>query len=277
MPFFDSHIHLRPDGQGVEAAKVFKRAGGTHLLLTHSPYHDVPIDSEKDYDKSYLRTLEMADAVRKLTDLNVFCALGPYPVDLIYLKKRHGTEKGLEIMMGALEIAGRHVREGRAIAIGEIGRPHFPTADDVREASNKILAYGLTIAKECGCAAVIHAEDPDSKIFEEFARLCDDVGIRRDKVVKHHSTPLVRVSENYGIFPSLLAREDVLLKAIQAGNRFLMETDFIDDPRRPGAVLGPATVPKKTKMLRDKGILSEEDVFKIHKDNPEKVYGITVD
>jgi TatD-related deoxyribonuclease len=28
-----------------------------------------------------------------------------------------------------------------------------------------------------------------------------------------------------------------------------METDFLDDPRRPGAVLGPKTIPKRTQEL----------------------------
>ena len=28
-----------------------------------------------------------------------------------------------------------------------------------------------------------------------------------------------------------------------------METDFLDDPNRPGAVLGPKTIPKRTHQL----------------------------
>ena len=45
-----------------------------------------------------------------------------------------------------------------------------------------------------------------------------------------------------------------------------METDFLDDPKRPGAVLGPKTVAKRThqlsKELIEKGY-SEEDICKI--------------
>jgi TatD-related deoxyribonuclease len=52
-----------------------------------------------------------------------------------------------------------------------------------------------------------------------------------------------------------------------------METDYLDDLRRPGAVLGPATVPKRTRAMLDDGSFSEEDAFTIHKDNPELVYG----
>jgi len=54
----------------------------------------------------------------------------------------------------------------------------------------------------------------------------------------------------------------------------MMETDYIDDPKRPGAVLGPKTVPRRTFELLEKELASKEDLIKIHKENPEKTYGI---
>jgi TatD-related deoxyribonuclease len=55
----------------------------------------------------------------------------------------------------------------------------------------------------------------------------------------------------------------------------MMETDYIDDLERPGSVLGPKTIPRRTKQLIEKW---GEDVFwKIHKENPEKVYGVKID
>jgi TatD-related deoxyribonuclease len=62
-------------------------------------------------------------------------------------------------------------------------------------------------------------------------------------------------------------------KALSQGTRFLVETDYIDDPRRPGAVLGPATVPRRTLDLFARGLLTEEAAFVIHRDNPLKVFG----
>jgi len=38
--------------------------------------------------------------------------------------------------------------------------------------------------------------------------------------------------------------------------------------------MGPKTVPKRTLALLEKGKMSKEQAFKIHKDNPEKIYGI---
>jgi TatD-related deoxyribonuclease len=56
----------------------------------------------------------------------------------------------------------------------------------------------------------------------------------------------------------------------------MLETDFIDDRRRPGAVMAPATVPRRTRAMLEQGV-PEERVWRIHKENPEKVYGASID
>ena len=58
---------------------------------------------------------------------------------------------------------------------------------------------------------------------------------------------------------------------------FLMETDYMDDPRRPGAVLGPKTVPRRTQTLATsligRGLDAEAVLSAIHIDLPEALYG----
>jgi TatD-related deoxyribonuclease len=276
MSIWDNHIHLREDGLGVEAARRFARSGGTHMLLTHAPVRDLPLRAPADFDRAFQRTLRLAERVREEVGVVVHVALGPYPVELLHLKQEHGLEAAERLMMKGMEIAGRHVAEGRAIALGEIGRPHFPCEPAIREASNRILRYGMRVAKEVGCAVVLHTEDPTPRVFEELATLADEVGLRREKVVKHHCPPLTRVADNYGVFPSILAREADILEALKGGTRFLLETDYIDDPKRPGAVLGPASVPKKTALLLRKGLITPDEAAAIHVDNPERVYGVEV-
>jgi len=53
-----------------------------------------------------------------------------------------------------------------------------------------------------------------------------------------------------------------------------METDYIDDLKRPGAVLGPATVPKRTKALMQSGIMTEEMAREVYEEWPRRIYGI---
>ncbi len=58
---------------------------------------------------------------------------------------------------------------------------------------------------------------------------------------------------------------------------FLMETDYMDDVRRPGAVLGPKTVPRRTQALATSligmGIDAESALAAVHVDLPEALYG----
>ncbi|KAF5416679.1 MAG: hypothetical protein C5S49_04440 [Candidatus Methanogaster sp.] len=53
-----------------------------------------------------------------------------------------------------------------------------------------------------------------------------------------------------------------------------METDYIDDPEMPGAVLGPKTVPRRILQLID--MFGEEAFRKVHKENPAQVCGIEI-
>ena len=70
------------------------------------------------------------------------------------------------------------------------------------------------------------------------------------------------------------ATADLVKTALRGSPRFLLETDYIDDPRRPGAVLGPATVPRKTRAWLESGVLKEDEAWRIHKDLPERTYRI---
>jgi TatD-related deoxyribonuclease len=107
--------------------------------------------------------------------------------------------------------------------------------------------------------------------------MADKAGLERHKVIKHFSGPLVAENEKHGLTPSLIATRTVVVKGIKKGNNFLMETDYLDMKSRPGAVLGPKTVPRRTKELLRNGTLTEEDAHKIHVENVEKVYGIDLE
>jgi len=279
LPILDNHIHLQPGGRNVQAVMEFQRMGGTHLILSHLPYSEVTISEGRDFERSYEITVNLAERCRRETGVVIYVVVGPYPVLLLDLVQRFGLERAKEIMMEGIDIAARFVEEGRAVGLGEIGRPHFPVPTEIWEASNDILIYGMSVAREKDCAVVLHAEHSTPENMKEFAEMADSVGLRRERVVKHYSSPLVLPEENHGIFPSILASRSAIREALRKGNRFLMETDFLDDPERPGAVMSPVTVPKRTMAFLRTGLLGEEDVWKIHSENPGRVYGVefTVD
>lgn len=276
LPILDNHVHLHPQGHNVEAVKEFAKAGGTHLILSHLPYEEVRVRSAEDFSLSYEITLKMAQRCRSETTVGVDVTVGPYPVLLIHIAEKQGLDKAIEIMKAGMELAQRLVLDGKAIGIGEIGRPHFPVPQEINEASNQIMSYGMQLAKEAGCPVVLHTESATPENMREFAEMADRVGLQRSKVVKHYSPPLVLEAENSGLFPSVLAKKEFTQEALAKGSRFLLETDYLDDLRRPGAVLSITTVPKRTISLLQSGQMTEEQAYRIHVDNPLKVYGIRV-
>jgi TatD-related deoxyribonuclease len=280
FPILDNHLHLQPRGRNVEAIKEYEKAGGTHAILSHMPYDELQITCGADFERSYKITMDTAERCNRESKVGVFVTLGPYPVLLIDLAKTYGLEAATQMMKDGMESAARLVREGKAIAIGEVGRPHFEVPAEIMAASNDILGYGMSLAKEASCPIVIHAETATPETMEDLGRMADSVGLDRGKVVKHYSPPLVREEENRGLMASVLASRSNIQEAFGKGNRFFLETDFMDEPTRPGAVLPVDTVPKRIKGMAQSGIATPElieAIWKVNRDNPKKVYGIDLE
>jgi TatD-related deoxyribonuclease len=266
-------LHLRRDGRFLDAIKEFQHAGGTHFVLCQYPMPNI-VAQEKSYRSCYQETLHIAEEIRAARELVVFVVVGPYPVDYLLLREKLGRDTAVEIMKKGMDEAAVLCEEHQCIAIGEIGRPHFPVDQETLHDSNEILVYGMQKAKEAKVPVVLHTESTTSQQCKEFVDMGVKVGLPAEKIVKHFAPPLIRSDENFGLMPSVLASKKNIIMALQKGSRFLMETDYIDDPRRPGAVLGPKTVPQLTKKLVENGVMSQDQLFKVHKENPEKTYSI---
>jgi TatD-related deoxyribonuclease len=132
-------------------------------------------------------------------------------------------------------------------------------------------------AKDVGVPVVLHTESTTPAQCKEFVEMGRKVGLPADRIVKHFAPPLITHDENFGLMPSVLATRRNIVEAVQKGTRFLMETDYIDDIRRPGAVLSPKSVPKLTKKLLEENLLSEQQSEKIHLENPQNTYHIDLD
>jgi len=273
IPILDNHVHLDPfKGRHVDAVKDFEKLGGTHIIISHMPYEERPVKNIDDFRAGYDITVALKERVNSETNVRAHATVGPYPAELIRLEKIHGLQRAKEIMMEALDLAGDYVKDGKALAIGEVGRPHFPVSPDIWEASNEILSYAMRTAKETGCAIVLHTESATPEIMKELADMAHKVGLDTARVVKHYCAPFVLPEENHGLMPSVLASRDAIDVALGKGLRFMMETDFLDDPRRPGAVLNITTVPKRTNQLMQKGVMRFDDAYQIHYDNPRRTY-----
>ncbi|MEW5937529.1 MAG: TatD family hydrolase [Candidatus Thermoplasmatota archaeon] len=273
MEILDNHLHLQPHGEFLNAARRFERAGGTRLIVAHMPYHDLPVTKSFDFSEGFRRTISIAEEVERRTGLWCRAVIGPYPVEMVRLCETLPLERAKELMLEGMDEAAEFVEEGRALGLGEIGRPHFDVAPEVLDASNEVLMHGMRTARVLDCAVVLHTESATPGVMRELAEMADRAGLQRERVIKHFSPPLASHELNHGLTISLLATTSNLTEALRQGGQFLMETDYLDDPRRPGAVLGVETVPRRTKEMLRKGLMTKEQAQIIHEETPRRAYG----
>lgn len=273
LPILDNHMHLNPNGRCFEAIKEFAYLGGTHVVLVSLPPWSIGIEINRaeDYIQAFDKVLKIGRRVEEY--VKVFYVIGVHPAELTRYYVRLGLKRCVEVMKGGLEIACKYVEKGLAVGL-KSGRPHYQVEQKLWHASNQIMQYSFELAKDVGCAVQLHTESLTPQTIEEITCMARNAGLTSYKVIKHFSPPMIKIFERKGMFPSVLAKKDAIQKALSEGTRFMMETDYMDDPSRPGSVLGPKTVPRKTRQLIPEW---GEDVFwKIHKENPEKVYGVEI-
>ena len=272
LPAYDNHLHLSPSGRNIDALKEFKAAGGTGLTLVTLPYAEVVIREGSDFMRSFEITLSLAEKAREATGLKVNVAVGPYPVLLIPLAERYGLENAEKMLMKGMEDAASLVADGKANCLGEIGRPHFPVDDPkIMESSNRILLRGMELAHEVDCPVIIHCES-ESYTDKSLSDMAKEAGLDPGKVVKHSSPPWVTPEETHGVMPSIPASRSLIREALSKGRDFMVETDYIDDPTKPTAMMSLNTVPKRIKGFRQSGELTEDDVIHICREMPESLY-----
>jgi len=267
-PVLDNHMHLDPvNGEGAAWAEDFANAGGTHLLVLNKPswYLVDDVEDEEAFRETFERTCEVTAEASEYLDGRAWPVLGVHPALISQLvEEGHSPEEARDLMQAGLEVAAEFVAEGPALAI-KSGRPHYDVGDAVWDASNEVMKYAFELGAETGCVVQLHTEGGDD--FEEIAEWAQDRGLGREQVVKHYSAGPVQ-----GPIPSVISHRDELEAAVQSGDSFLMETDFLDDPDRPGAVLGVKTVPKRVRWLLEEGY--DDAVRRAHVETPARVYGI---
>jgi TatD-related deoxyribonuclease len=268
IPVTDDHIHIDPvNGRGLAAAKDFQRSGGTHLMLVSKPSWSFGITPRvpEDYEEVFAQNLSVAATLREI-GLGVFPVLGVHPAEISRLIEYRTVTEACELMQGALTLAAAHVREGRAVAL-KSGRPHYPVSGEIQAASNQVLSHALRLAGECGCALQVHAE---SGPCTDIVKMAQDAGMPPERVVKHYAVP------ETPLVPSFIATHEAIPALARKGRRFTMESDYMDEHSRPGAVIGPRSVPRVTYRLLESGLITEEDAHRIHVTTPQEVYGVEI-
>ncbi|WP_336036704.1 TatD family hydrolase [Halobacterium yunchengense] len=267
-PVLDDHLHLDAANRGLEAAKDFARAGGTHLLVVNKPSWHLGVEPDEgaDFRPVFEETVRLVEAAREVLDGDAWPVLGVHPGLISRLVDDRGLSPAAarDLMRAGIDEAAAVASEGRAVAL-KSGRPHYDVDDAVWAASNDVIRHACERAADEGLALQLHTEMTED--LTDVASWAADAGLDPARVVKHYAGGRLA-----GCTPSVMCEKDSLETAAEAGEPFLMETDFVDDADRPGAVMGPKTVPRRVRWLRDRG--HEEAVRRAHVETPMDVYGI---
>ena len=268
-PVLDNHMHLDPrHGRGMDAVEEFVRLGGTHLLVVNNPSWHLGVEAvdPADFRAVFEETLGAVTDATELLPGRAWPVLGVHPGLISRLVDERGfdPDAARELMAGGIEVASEYVADGRAIAL-KSGRPHYDVTEAVWEASNAVTRTAFERAAEVDCAVQLHTEA--SEDLTDLAALAESVGLDRGRVVKHYAAGRLE-----GPVPSVMSEKDRLERAADTGAPFLMETDFVDDPEKPGMVLGPKTVPRRVRWLLEEGY--DDAVRRAHVETPAAAYGI---
>lgn len=254
-PILDQHLHLDRSNRFLDAIAEFTRVGGTGIMLVHKPaFSAAALPTDLDgYRAAYTNTLSMADEVRAEFGIDVGVVLGPHPVVWAHQIEPLGLERSSELHLEAVGLALEHIEAGEAVCLGEVGRPHYPVDEQTWAAANELLVEVMSLAAGAGTTIQLHVEDNGETTCRELAELCDKAGLPRNRAIRHYAPADVSPGFTHGLAATVsVGRQSVerlVATARSAAAPWGMETDFLDDPRRPGAVLGPKTVPKRTQQL----------------------------
>ena len=284
-PVVDQHIHLDRSNRYLSAIEEFVRVGGTGIMLVHKPGFSgsLPIDRE-GYREVYSETISMAEEIREKFAISVGVVLGPHPVAWERQISELGMDRASELHLESVDLALELIEQGKAHCLGEVGRPHYQVSEETWIQANENLSQIMTEAAISKVPVQLHVEDAGSETYSEISRMAMRAGLPLAQTVRHYASPDVSSNFTHGLACTVSVGrgsvEGLVSTYANASAPWGMETDFLDDPRRPGAVLGPKTIPKRTDELCS-ALLAENRVsdvenllLKIHSEWPSKLYGL---
>jgi TatD-related deoxyribonuclease len=276
-PVHDNHFHCKPDGwKGLGAVREFMAAGGTSIAHVRLPTYPVTVEA---FRQSCLDHIAFSEVIRNKTGCIVWSAVGPYPLEPMRIAEKDGWPAAIEFARGCYDVAAKLCTDGRAHCLGEVGRAHFEVPPGVQAHHNELLLHGMGLAKDAGVPIMLHTEHAEPATMAEFAAMADKAGLRRERVIKHYCGALTGTGEHHGLLPSVIAGRSNIRPAIEkarlAGEpgRFVLETDYVDEPSRPNVVMPCDTVPKRVMGLLQNKELTEKEAWSIGKEWPERLYG----
>ncbi|MEM1927220.1 MAG: TatD family hydrolase [Acidilobaceae archaeon] len=278
LPVADGHCHSSPArGLGARAvAERFKRAGGWFIaLVSLSP----PAYGIEDGGlEAYLRAVEAhvreCRAARE-EGVEVACIAGFHPAEVDKLVDRHRVSPArvVEIGFKVIDYIASLVEKGLLDGIGEVGRQHYKTSSDRVLASHMIMEYAIERARDLGAVVHLHLEQSKEDTVAITDRAIERLKPVKHKIVFHHSDlKMAEEAWRRGYSSTIVGLRQPLEYALSALEPvYMVESDYLDDPSRPGAVTQPWEMARLVHQLAEREEWREK-LYRVNVDQVLRVY-----
>lgn len=277
--FVDSHAHASTLGLGYnEVVRRFKAAGGRLIALVQLTPGSYGLSSDIE---GLLKSLEVhtSSCAKTKKELgNVLCIAGLHPaaVDRLVRSSRSAGTAYMEIVVKYMKRLEEFLREGLVDGLGEFGRPHFPAPPESWAINELLLLESLMLAKDHDVVVHIHSENAGLVTLKSIEILVEYAGTPRSKILVHHVPPSqAPLYTERGFYVSVVGRSEVVEELGRSCDNVLVESDYLDDPRRPGAVVYPWEIKREVERAVVAGRLSVECAKGILQNNPLRFFGIS--
>ncbi len=279
LVFADAHVHSNPiEGLGAERiAKRFSKLGGWFMALVMLPpwhYGLRGIKSLEEYRKAI--EIHVSECKRAREYLKVACFAGFHPAEVDELiASGLSPVQVLELGFKVIDYVVILCRQGILDGIGEVGRQHYKDTPERFAVSYTIAQHALIKARDYGCLVHLHLENAGPVTVDTIDYYVNVVNVPRTKILFHHSSIRVakRASE-LGYSSTIAGKKELLRTAFkEVGPIFMLESDFIDNPKRRCVSTCPWDIIENQKELTQEGIVDEEAIWRVNVDNVVKYYG----
>jgi len=280
MLYADAHCHTNPvKGLGASTvAKKFREVGGWFAALVSLPPYHYGLTGGKFED--YVKAAEILLAEKRKFEeagIKVKAFMGFHPAEVDeYAKRGMDPQQILNLAESVLNLVVKYCREGLLDGIGEVGRQHYSTAPARLVLSELILLRALTYARDHDLSVHLHLEQGGFTTVYSIKRLAELTGVRSELLLFHHvdySTGLWCEREN--AWYTVPAKLSDLRKAMsERRSRLLVESDYIDDLRRPGVSSYPWDIAVNVNRLLEEHVTSEDYVYRVMIDNITRFYRV---
>lgn len=276
--FIDSHAHASTLGLGYgEVVRRFRAAGGRLIVLVQLPPSSYGYSTDLDgVGRSLnIHTNACAEVKKELGGVLCFVGIHPATVDRLVRSSRGADLVYHELLASYMKVIENLLREGLADGLGEFGRPHYSSPPESFVVNELLLVESMKLAKDYDVPIHIHSENAGFITLESIKVFTNLTGLPRSRVLVHHVPPSqARLYTEAGFYVSVVGRTEVVKELGDSCSNVLVESDYLDDPKRPGAVTYPWSLGPEVMGAVKAGLLEEACAERILQVNPASFYGL---